>query len=79
MQGNDSKKELTVKQLEALLKKQRRKERVLKQAKAKKTKKKATTKKVTQPTKSKNVSMTNIIGLLIPFTFIALIVIGSIK
>ena len=59
MQGNDSKKELTVKQLEALLKKQRRKERVLKQAKTKKTKKtkkKATTKKVTQPTKSKNIS-----------------------
>ena len=43
------------------------------------TQKEATTKKVTQPTKSKNVSMTNIIGLLIPFIFIALIVIGSIK
>ena len=57
MQGNDNQKELTVKQLKALLRKKRTEERAMKCITKKKTKKKATTKKATtQTTKSKNIS-----------------------
>jgi len=79
MKRNNNQKELTVKQLEALLKKKRTEERAIKRITKKKTKKKATTKKATPTTESNGVSMLNLISLLVPFTFIALIVVGGAK